>query len=492
MSKYKPPIEEEKKEVKIPKPVEYESGSDDDEWSDEEMTYKELEGPLNSPYSSFKVCLKELEGGFMELEGGSLYSPMKVDLFACKGSLCSSMKVSLFAYKGSLCSPMNVSLFTCKGSLCSPMKHMLYKLSKQTTSIKHGTPLTEEMSAADTLSRMSEAPGSVSRLMRNFSELSFDELTTIHTKINALVYLGPYNRQDLDNASEAIRELQQGKSSLQVAKENNIKYSTFRDQQNGPAKRELNVNDAMYKFLLRFVDQHSVTGHHEIYAEFMRKFKDVDAMEEKLKKGVDPKRCIFVGEGAYDTNVRRTYVDLKQQEGRKAKAEAEGRKYEPRVKKEWDQLAPFLVSLVAASPTEILYHTVKYFKGPTDERNIRQFLQRILSLMDVSDHIDKEWSIIFDDAQEETKIMLSDTVRQRGYKVFFLPPCEETINPIDGLFHDIVELRYNRKALEKNDLLDNCENRMTKVIHSLKTTEINNIFKYYFECGCEDCLDRFY
>ncbi|KAI9243098.1 hypothetical protein BDA99DRAFT_544637 [Phascolomyces articulosus] len=374
------------------------------------------------------------------------------------------------------------------------------------------TPSTEEMSAADTLSRMSEALdthqdkrprllGEEIQEEDNDEDTNMDAADTISRKKKR----GPYNRQDLDNASEAIRELQQGKSSLQVAKENNIKYSTFRDQQkryrathslktkkHGPAKRELNVNDAMYKFLLRFVDQHSVTGHHEIYAEFMRKFKDVDAMEEKLKKGVDPKRCIFVGEGAYDTNVRHTYVDLKQQEGRKAKAEAEGRKYEPRVKKEWDQLAPFLVSLVAASPTEILCHTVKYFKGPTDERNIRQFLQRILLLMDVSDHIDKEWSIIFDDAQEETKIMLSDTVRQRGYKVFFLPPCEETINPIDGLFHDIVELQYNRKALEKNDLLDNCENRMTKVIHSLKTTEINNIFKYYFECGCEDCLDRFY
>ncbi|KAI9243220.1 hypothetical protein BDA99DRAFT_566789 [Phascolomyces articulosus] len=323
------------------------------------------------------------------------------------------------------------------------------------------TPSTEEMSAADTLSRMSEAPdthqdkrprllGEEIQEEDNDEDTNMDAADTISRKKKR----GPYNRQDLDNASEAIRELQQGKSSLQVAKENNIKYSTFRDQQKcyrathslktkkrGPAKRELNVNDAMYKFLLRFVDQHSVTGHHEIYAEFMRKFKDVDAMEEKLKKYVSKHfRITMQRLKTFPNNHPKTLAVLSIEEGRKAKAEAEGRKYEPRVKKEWDQLAPFLVSLVAASPTEILCHTVKYFKGPTDERNIRQFLQRILSLMDVSDHIDKEWSIIFDDAQEETKIMLSDTVRQRGYKVFFLPPCEETINPIDGLFHDIVEL----------------------------------------------------
>ncbi|KAI9274848.1 hypothetical protein BDA99DRAFT_568969 [Phascolomyces articulosus] len=34
--------EEEKKEVKIPELVEYESSSDDDEWSDEETTYEEV------------------------------------------------------------------------------------------------------------------------------------------------------------------------------------------------------------------------------------------------------------------------------------------------------------------------------------------------------------------------------------------------------------------------------------------------------------------
>ncbi|KAI9272642.1 hypothetical protein BDA99DRAFT_533476 [Phascolomyces articulosus] len=35
--------EEEKKEVKIPEPVEYKSSSDDDEWSNKEMTYEEVQ-----------------------------------------------------------------------------------------------------------------------------------------------------------------------------------------------------------------------------------------------------------------------------------------------------------------------------------------------------------------------------------------------------------------------------------------------------------------
>ena len=222
-------------------------------------------------------------------------------------------------------------------------------------------------------------------------------------------------------------------------------------------------------------------------------FEHVDAcLHTMYEDGVDPRQCVFVGEVAYDVNFRRTYVDLKQKEYRKAKSEAEGRVYIPRNKKELDELSPVLVCLIAASPKGILYNNIKSMKGPTDERTIRGFLQKLMSLMDVNDSIDNEWSIIFDHAQEETKKMISNLVSQRNYKAFFLPPCITTINPIDGLFSDFIAPRFDRKTINTKDPMDNCEQRIEKAMYRTTNAEVERCFKLYFECGCEDCFDRFH
>ncbi|KAG2214081.1 hypothetical protein INT45_010960 [Circinella minor] len=121
------------------------------------------------------------------------------------------------------------------------------------------------------------------------------------------------------------------------------------------------------------------------------------------QNGVDPRRCVFVTEVAYDVNFRHTYVDMKQKEHRKVRAKAKGKVYNPRNNEQLDELTPILVCLVAASPKGVLNHSVKMFKGPTDERSIRLFLHKLMSLMDINEYIDNEWSVIFDDAQEETK-----------------------------------------------------------------------------------------
>ncbi|KAI7846655.1 hypothetical protein BDC45DRAFT_576878 [Circinella umbellata] len=416
----------------------------------------------------------------------------------------------------------------------------------------------EEVVAVSTLAQLSETSETLQGITRTFSELSFDNgdnesegvvsqsyIVDEDTDIDAALQRkkrGTYEQPDLDKVFEALKDLQRGKSLLQISKEKNISYSTLRDHQKryrknwslktkkrGPPKKELVLTEPMYKFLIRYVDQHSVVSHKDIQKAFMDEFPDKNATQERLKKyvskhfritfqrfktfpeqpsqdtpqffaakdnclhmmyqnGVDPRRCVFVTEVAYDVNFRRTYVDTKQKEYRKVRAEAKGKVYNPRNNEQLDELTPILVCLVAASPNGVLNHSVKMFKGPTDERSIRLFLHKLMSLMDVNEHIDNEWSVIFDDAQEETKKMISDIVIQCNYKPFFLPPCTETINPIDGLFYDIIEPQCDRKSIDSNDPTDGCDHRMDKIIRGTTSVEVKTCFRIYFECGCDNCL----
>ncbi|KAG2217664.1 hypothetical protein INT45_000794 [Circinella minor] len=264
--------------------------------------------------------------------------------------------------------------------------------------------LNEEVNAAMTLTELFDSPAPINRHMHQDKCIRTSDETVEERTVN----------EDTDmDASPKKKE--------EIAKEKELKYSTFRYQQKhyqktfslrtkkrGPPVKKLMLTDEMYQLLLRYIDNRSVATHSEIHTAFMQKFKHEDVSQERLKKYMhenfritierfktfpeQPKEedpyFLEISETAYDMNLRRTFVDAKQKEIQKVKAEAKGKKYKPRNKDESDELVPVPTCLVAASPDGILKHTITFLKGPTDERNIRLFLKNLTSLMDISDQFD--------------------------------------------------------------------------------------------------------
>ena len=218
--------------------------------------------------------------------------------------------------------------------------------------------------------------------------------------------------------------------------------------------------------------------------------RDVDECLHSLyKEGVDPQRCVFVCETAYAINFNRTYVDDKQKDRRQAKAEASGKQYNPKSKKV-KPLTPTVVCLIAASRRKLLHHTIKLFKGPTTEANVKGFLHKLMSLMDLNEHSSDQWNIIFDHALQGTYQLITEILGQRNFKAFFLPPCTTSINPLDALFKSI-EQRCLRTRMDITNHNDGFPHRMDRAIESTTREELEKYFRIYFDCSCEDCMDYF-
>ncbi|KAG2200783.1 hypothetical protein INT45_002787, partial [Circinella minor] len=264
---------------------------------------------------------------------------------------------------------------------------------------------------------------------------------------------GQYQETDLGKVRQAMKEVAYGKSKRKAASDNEIPYSTLISHEErymetgslelrrrGPQKKKVEINLAMHSFLLNYVDSNSIATYDEIWAVFIKKFGDEHIAKESLKKyvskqfritlrsfktfpqkpegdpilrdadeclhslydqGVDPFRCIFVCEAAYAINFNRTYVDTKQKNWRRTKAEATGKQYISKMKK-IKPLVPSVVSLIAASRRKVLHHTIKLLKGPTTESDVRAFLQKLMMSMDLNEYSSDTWSIIFDDAPQGT------------------------------------------------------------------------------------------
>ena len=328
-----------------------------------------------------------------------------------------------------------------------------------------------------------------------------------------------------------------GKLAAQAARDNGIKLSTFRNAMDryavnktlqkkkpGPRKKVADISDEMRRFLCIYVDDHPVTSYEDIFAAFEKKFGEKTVPQTKLKKylqkniaismqlhktlvnkddgqsnverlgmkdalhhlyeaGVNPSRCVFVGEMAYDVKSPRTYIDGKRRERTRAKNIKEhGKIVVSRQKKVKTELSPTMAFIIAVFRTEVLHQTYKVCEGETTEDDFKKFLRLLISKMERKKM--RSYHLIFDDVPDETKAIISAVVEAHHHKAFFIPPCAYTLNPVDEVFENAQWTVLRHKCTEVKDMI---WFRMSQVLEDTSDIIIESCINYSFICNCDEC-----
>lgn len=345
---------------------------------------------------------------------------------------------------------------------------------------------------------------------------------------------GSYNPPTLSMIKAAFKDLLAGKELKQTAKDHKINPNTLSSRwthygktgclekkKAGARKKAAPAfTTAMYNWVCRYVDRNSIASHDEIYEQFSAKFgKEITAADVKtylqknfritlrrhktfptqsaleppatnekaylhtlFDQGVNPKRCVFIGESAYDINPKRSYGDNDKRQHRAEKALEAGKTIAFRQKRELEVVTR-LSFLAAVHHKGIIHQNYQLFEKTSDDVAIK-FLKAVLMKMEEADF--RNWDIIFDDAPVETKALLKPIVEGAGHRAFFLPCYTFSLNPVDMLFEH-VELTCGRHTANvTTNFNDSIFCRMDSTLANSTVNIIRTCITARFKC-CHDC-----
>ena len=205
--------------------------------------------------------------------------------------------------------------------------------------------------------------------------------------------------------------------------------------------------DFMNSWLSDFIDNNSVATHGEIYSQFCDRFATSRVTKTALKKHMQAhfrvslrshftfppahplevsytheecmhnhlhdlqiKKCVFVGEVAYDVDAKRTYVDDTKKLGRAAKAMEDGTQVKQLTKKPLP-IATKISFLVACTQGQIMHHQHELLKK-TSCNSFKKFLRALMLRM--SDENLDGWNIVMDDVPDDVKQSIRQLVEPNG------------------------------------------------------------------------------